>query len=128
MTLTEKLLSSDEKVANTLKTGTFKSKRLARVLGESEPVEIQIKELAPGKISSMSADPASSNMGTYTRICLEGIVDPDLKNPEMLKHFGCSTPLSLTEKLFSLEVANIGEAIIKLSDVGAGEEEDEIKN
>ncbi len=128
MTLTEMLLSADEKIANTLKKGTYKSRRLARVLGQDGTCELQITELAPAKINTMSEAKSGNNMEIYNRICLEGITEPNLKNPDLLKKFGCSTPLSLTEKIFSLEVAEIAEAIIKLSDIAPEEQENEIKN
>ena len=131
MTLTEQLMHSDVEVMNTLRTGTFHSKRLQRVLGADELVEITIKEISPAKYNSIrdANKNNSDEFAVYNRICLEGIVEPNLKDNELMKHFQCSTPISLVEKLFSMEVVAIANSIAELSDFATEDKQvEEVKN
>lgn len=61
-------------------------------------------------------------------IAAEGMVEPDLKNKELQKHFGVATPKDLVEKLFlGGEIVDLADTVRLLS--GYSEEtDDDIKN
>jgi hypothetical protein len=58
----------------------------------------------------------------------EGVVDPDLNNEELQKHFGADSAAKLAEVLFRFEANYIADAIIKLSNMSLEDAEDIIKN
>lgn len=59
---------------------------------------------------------------------LEGIVSPDLKNEQLLKHYGCKLPKDLVLKLFNGgEIAKIADKVTELSGFG-DDSDDEVKN
>ena len=61
-------------------------------------------------------------------IDVEGIVEPDLRNADLLKHYGCVTPKDLAEKLLNGgEITKISSVIADLSGYGK-DKENEIKN
>lgn len=135
--LIERLMKADTKTVEERATGTFKSAMLARVLGEKEPVEIKIQEVSARRQNELM-DSALDNKGNIDlgkaydaniKMCIAGIVDPNLKDKELQEHFGCKMAVDLTEKLFKNEVGAISEAIINLGAVGNVEDdEEEIKN
>lgn len=52
-------------------------------------------------------------------LALEGIVQPDMKDKELMKHFGCATPKDLMDKFFNGgEIATIADAVTELSGYG----------
>jgi len=128
MTLTEQLMQADVETVNKLRTGTFRSKRLQRVTGADDLVEITIKELAPSKINSIRKG-SDDDFDIYKNICLEGIIEPNVKDNALMKHFQCSSPISLIEKIFSVEIPSIANAIVELSEFATEEDQkNEVKN
>ena len=134
MTIAEELLKADAKKADELATGTYESKRLARILGKSGTVTIQIKEI-PTKRLAEYLDGTQKN-GDYNfpklleasnKIVLAGVTEPSLKDKDLQEHFGCKLGIDLVEKLFGNEVIEISNAIQSLSGI-ADVDEDEIKN
>lgn len=63
---------------------------------------------------------------TRNMFCVNGIVEPDLKDPALLEHFNAATPKDLAAILFQAEAGTIADEIIALS--GLKTEEKEIKN
>ncbi len=135
MTITEKLLKADTKKVSELLEGTYESKALARALGEKDPVEIKIREVQ-AKLLNEYLDGVVDTKGNVNlakgyeagkKILVAGLVDPDLKDKELQKYFGCALGVDLAEKLFKNEVLDISTAIQNLSDVETVDEE-EIKN
>lgn len=133
MTLIEKLLSVDKEKATEKATKKIKSKKLSKLVGEG--AEITIKELSGKRYNSLQAmlydRKGSRDMNaTYDfnlMCCVHGVVDPCLTDPNLMNHFGASTPKDLAAILFGMESGNIAAEIIKLS--GLGEDaEDEVKN
>ena len=63
-------------------------------------------------------------------MCLEGVVDPPLKDKTLQAHFECDDAKELCEKLFGNEVSDLSDEISKLSGVINDEEdsEEEVKN
>lgn len=136
MNLVEGLLKADQAKAKEYATGTFKSKRLAKVLGQDEPVEITIREIDLKTIKNIkefatrkdgTADPRKSLDSNFLMVT-KGVVDPDLNNEELQKHFGASSAMELAEILFRFEAAFIADEIVKLSNMSMEDAEDIIKN
>lgn len=62
-------------------------------------------------------------------MCVEGIVEPDLRNKDLQAHFDCKSAKDLCEKLFGMEVAEISDAISLLSASDTKEDHEEtVKN
>ena len=136
-TLVDQLLKADVKKASELNVGTFPSKRLAKILGKEEPVEIHIKEIPPRKFNDLSMyqydkkgnQDISKGFDARLLVCVEGIVEPSMKDKDLKEHFGCETPKDLAEKIFGGESIEIADAIANLSDYASDEDaEDELKN
>ena len=53
MNIVERLMQIDDNAVNSKHVEIYKSHRLARLLGESEPVEIEVKELAYRRVSDI---------------------------------------------------------------------------
>lgn len=137
MNLVDSLLKADVKTAEELETSVFKSKKLAKVIGAEEDVNVKIREVKARRINDIASYQVdkkgqfdiSRTFDTKLMICVEGCVDPDLRNKELQAHFNCKTANELAEKLFGSEVNTLSDAISALSGLGAEEEiEEEIKN
>ena len=134
MNLVEQLLQADVKKAEEKETKTLKSKRLAKIIGAEETVEIKISEIAPRRFSELCATPYSKNGDLDTTkmfdakalICAEGIVEPSMKDKKLQEHFGCRSPKDLVIKLFGNEITNIHLEIDKLCG-GSEEEKEEVE-
>jgi len=62
-------------------------------------------------------------------LCVIGLVDPSMKDKDLMERFGCSTPGELLEKIFSpAEIAAMGDAIMELSGFGGKDVVAEVKN
>lgn len=136
MNLVEGLLKADQAKASEYATGTYKSKRLAKILGQDKPVEVKIREVDLDTIKNIrefstrrdgSADPNKSFDANFMLVA-KGIVDPDLNNKELQDHFGASNSIELASILFRFEANFIADAIIKLSNMSLEDTEDIIKN
>ena len=55
MSLVDELLQADAKKADELNTGVYKSKRLQKILGKDEPVEIKIREIRTRRFNDIVA-------------------------------------------------------------------------
>lgn len=135
--LVERLMKADTKNVDQKITGTFKSKMLARALGESEPVEITIQEISARRQGEMSQTAVDNNgnvdygkaYDAQLKMIVAGVIDPPLKDKELQEHFGCKMAIDLAEKLFKNEAGDIAEAIVNLGAVGdVRTDEEEIKN
>ncbi len=135
MNLVDQLLKADAKKVNDLDTGVYLSKKLAKVLGKDEPVEIVIREIPSRRLNDIVAYQLDKKgnvdfakmYDTKLMVCLEGIVEPSMRNTDLQAHFGAKTGTDLAEKLFGSEVNEISDAISALSGL-TGNEEEEVKN
>ena len=117
-------------------TGTIKSKKLAKILGAEEPVDIQICEIGTRRLNDILAIQVdkkgnvdlSKSLDSKLLTCVEGIVEPSMKDKDLQKHFHCATPKDLALALFGFEVTAISDAICELSGVTDEDNEEEIKN
>lgn len=136
MNLVEGLLQADQAKAKEYATSTFKSKRLAKVLEKKDPVEIKIREVDLEIIKNIrefatrrdGSFDAGKSFDSNFMLVAEGVVDPDLNNEELQKHFGADSAANLAEILFRFEANYIADAIIKLSNMSLEDAEDIIKN
>lgn len=138
MNLVDALLKSDVKKADELNTGVYKSKRLAKLLGvKAKTVDVAIQEVKSRRLNDIIAYQFdhkgkfdySKSYDAKLIMCIEGVVEPDLRNKELQAHFGCSDAKELTEKLFGFEINELSDAISALSGVAADvNAEEEIKN
>lgn len=135
MSLTEKLMMADAKKASEPEERTFKSRQLAKLIGAKDPVEVKIREVSPERLTDFMAmmidQNGNVNVGRSfdgnAMVCTDAIVDPDVKDPDLAKHFGCTTPVELVKKLFKFEVSEIAGIVMEMAGLGS-DAEDEVKN
>lgn len=135
MNLIDKLMKADAAKADERLTGVFKSRQLARILGEKGTVDVEIRELSQRRKNDLISTAVESNgeidvsksYDANLKVLVAGVVNPDLKDKELQEHFGCKMAIDLAEKLFKSEVADIATEIFKLGTIEADDEE-EIKN
>lgn len=135
MNVVDRLLKADVKKAEELETGSFSSKRLAKILGEKEAVPVEIKEVPSRRLNDIvsyqlkgnGSFDYSKNFDAKIMMCVEGIVSPNLRDAALQKHFECKSASELCEKLFGNEITDISDAISELSGISDNEEE-EVKN
>lgn len=141
MNLVENLLQIDDDKINEQNTAVFKSKRLQKMLGAEDPVDIELKEAPYRRISDiMSAayngkgkTDSSKLVTAQIRIILISVTNIDFKNDELQKKFGAATPADLVEKMLNSEIGAIWDTAVKLSGYADDEETEkeeieEIKN
>ncbi len=134
-TIVNKLMQADAKKVSDLKRGTYSSKRLAQILGEKEKVEITIREIPSRRINDITAYQYNSkgdldyskSFDAKIMTCVEGIIEPNLRDKELQEHFKCKSANELCEKLFGFEINYISDAVMGLTDIEEDAEE-EIKN
>lgn len=133
--LVDELLKADVAKATERATGIFKSKRLQKIMGADEPVDVKIRAIKPRRLTDVVGYARRSNgdvdfAKTYDAsllACVESIVEPDLRNTDLQKHFGVASPKDLAEILFDTEANLISTEVLKLSGINEDTEE-EIKN
>lgn len=133
MNLIEKLIRTDKDKAYKREEKKIKSARLSRILGED--TEITIRELSGRKINDLSVmavdKKGNIDQGKLLNVnlmyCVEGIVEPNLKDAALMEHFGAKTPKDLAEILFDVEANKIADKIVGLSGI-TEDAEDEVKN
>lgn len=140
MNLVDELLKIDSKKTEELETGVFKSKKLAKLLGvKSDTVDVKFSEVKSRRLNDIISyqvdrkgrfDYAKS-FDAKLMLCVEGLIDPDLRNKDLQKHFGCDNAKELCEKIFGSEINELSDAISALSGIKEDEDEEmeeEIKN
>lgn len=123
--LIDVLLSADKSKFTEQETKTIELKRLTKLTGTK--FEISVKSISHreykdiysrankiGKKGVVKMDLAL----TSELILIAGIVDPDLKNEKLLKHFGCYSANELIDKLFTAgEITLISDIILEISGI-----------
>lgn len=139
MNLVDQLLKADVKKADEFESGVFHSKKLAKILGKKEAVEVTIREIGSRRVNDIVAYQVdkkgnfdfSKTYDAKLLMVIEGVVDPDLRNKDLQKYFGCDNAKDLAEKLFGSEINELSDAISALSGIISDTTEDteeEIKN
>lgn len=133
MNLVEQLLRVDKAKFTERKTKKIKSKRLSQVTGQDAEITIQqINGRRFNDIVSKSVDKNGKRdiaklYDTNLLYCVEGVVEPNLKDPALIEHFGVATPKELASLLFDTESGRIADEIASLSGL-TEESEEEVKN
>lgn len=135
MNLAERLLKIDKGEFNKERTKEIPSKMLSELFGE--PTKITIKELNPQEVLDITATGLDGDGNPIIKKTLEtnailaaaAVVDPVLKDTDLLKHLGVATPDAAALKLFKGEVNKISVEVNKLAGFDIGEDTDaELKN
>ena len=131
----DKLMKMDTAKLNELPTKEITSKMLLfRFDGDKEAAKIKIRALSARDLQYVS-EMTTDNNGEVNEhrvidgsawICTHGIVEPDVNNRDLIEHFGARNAQDLCEKLFQMEMADISQKIVELSN--AGVTEDDVKN
>lgn len=133
MSLLDKLIKVD-KTTLPMEEKKVKSERLKKWLGTDTDVEITLRQIPARRLNDIIGitldknghRDMSKNYDMNLMICVEGIVDPPVKERELMEHFGASTPKELCEKLFDTEANIIAQEISELSSLK--EKEEDVKN
>lgn len=137
MSLVDKLMAVDKGTFVSEETAEIKSRTLSKILGEDTTVKVtglesdlymSIATRVVGKDGSADFSKAYDNAAL---LVVEGMVEPNLKDEKLQKHFGAVTPKELAKLLFKgNELTDIAGKITELSGFGGSsrEEEDEVKN
>lgn len=135
MNLAEKLLKIDKGEFDKEKTVQIPSRQLSELLGE--PTKITIKALNPQEVLDISASGLDDEgnpiikktLATNAILAAAAVVDPPLKDADLLKHLGVATPDAAALKLFKGEVNKISIEVNKLAGFDIGDDTDkELKN
>lgn len=132
MNLVDKLLAVDVDKLKEKKTAKFEIKRLSKLIGE--PFEVTLQELNTQLYQNLQLEVLDKKGNvdyekSYDISCktiLKAVVDPDLKNEELQRHFGAGDPLDLVKILFKgNDLTNAAEIVGNLSGFSTEEIEDE---
>lgn len=135
MNLAEKLLKIDKGEFDKEKTKDIPSKMLSELFGE--PTKITVKAIDPQEVLDISASGLDDEGNPIIKKSLEtnailaaaAVVDPPLKDTELLKHLDVQTPSAAALKLFKGEVNKIAIEVNKLAGFAIGDNTDkELKN
>lgn len=135
MNLAEKLLKIDKGEFDKEKTKDIPSKMLSELFGE--PTKITVKAIDPQEVLDISTSGLDDEGNPIIKKSLEtnailaaaAVVDPPLKDTELLKHLDVQTPSAAALKLFKGEVNKIAIEVNKLAGFDIGDNTDkELKN
>lgn len=134
MNLVEKLMTISADTMKAVETREIEVPGLTKKLGE--PFVVTVKaidgerylEIATGMLDKKGNQDFSKVYDIQALTVCEGVVEPNLRDKDLQKHFGCATPKDLVKVLFKgKDLALVADAITELS--GYGEDsEDEVKN
>lgn len=135
MNLAEKLLKIDKGEFNKEKTKDIPSKMLSELFGEK--TDITIKAIDPQEVLDISATGLDDegnpiikkSLETNSLLAAAAVVNPPLKDANLLKHLEVTTPDAAALKLFKGEVNKIAIEVNKLAGFDIGNDTDkELKN
>lgn len=136
MNLVEKLLKIDRGEFNRRKTKKFVSEQLSETMGEKAVITIQ--SVSPEEILEITKTGLDEKGDVITEKSLEvnalmaaaAVIDPPLKDRDLLKHIGAATPADAAMKLFKGEVNVIAMKINEMAGFreNMDEVDEEIKN
>lgn len=137
MSLIDKLLQLDVNKVTEKPTREFEIERLSKLLGEK--VMFKCKALDGETYSDIQRKGIDiSKKGSIRDMkifeiqlmtCVEGIVDPNIKDKRMMEYYGVPTPKELVKKmLLPGEIADLYNTINELSGYEKEDDEDEVKN
>jgi hypothetical protein len=131
----EKLLKLDKGKLDEMPTKEIASKRLTFLLGEGDEVEkVKIRALSSREIEYVTEYTTDSNgdvnqhrlIDGNALVCSKAILEPNVRDEELISHFGARNAQDLCEKIFQMEMAAIASEVMELSGVGVNE--NDVKN
>lgn len=134
--LVQKLMEIDKRELEKMEQREIASKQLAKVL-KVEKATIKVTAIDGDLFAELSATGLDKkgnveigrSFATNAKIAAAGLVDPDLKDTDLLKHLGVPTPEEAIKLIFKGEVNNIAATVAELSGFSDDEkDEEEIKN
>ncbi len=133
MNLVEKMLRIDKAKPAERETKEIVSRRLSKIMGEETKITIQ--ELGGKKINNLNSALVDKNgnrdmsrlYDVNLMYCVEGVVEPSMKDERLLEHFGAASPKDLAALLFGVEAGKIADEIVGLAGLGEKTEE-KVKN
>lgn len=136
MNLVEKLMKIDSGEFNKKKTKEMTSKMLSEILGEKATITIQsvdpqeILELSASGLDDDGNPIITKTLETNSLIVAAAVVDPPLKDADLMKHLGVATPAQAALKLFKGETNTIAAEVNKMAgfNIDADEVDKEVKN
>lgn len=136
MNLVEKLMKIDSGEFDKKKTKEIPSKILSEALGEQ--VKIKIESVDPQMVLELSTNGLDDDgnpiiaktLETNSLIAAAAVVDPSLKDAELMKHLGVATPAQAALKLFKGEVNTIAAKVNEMAgfNIDADGADKEVKN
>ena len=139
MSLLDNLLQADANKVTEKPTKVIELGRLTKVLGNK--AEFTVTALDPERHADIQRTSVDFNKKGSIRdlklfemqvlTLIDGVVEPSLKDKDLLAHFGVATPKELVKKLFLAgEISDLYGAINELSGYDKDDEEvnEEIKN
>jgi hypothetical protein len=136
MNLVEKLMKIDKGEFNKKRKKQLKSEMLSEILGQDAVITLesvnpqQLLDLSAGGLDDEGNPIIGKAFDTNALIASAAIIDPPLKDKELLEHLGVATPAQAAQLLFKGEVNAIAAEVNKMAGFGAEPEEieNEIKN
>lgn len=136
MNLVEKLMKIDSGEFNKKKTKKMTSKILSEILGENATITIQsvdpqeVLELSASGLDDDGNPIIEKTLETNSLLVAAAVVDPPLKDADLMKHLGVATPAQAALKLFKGETNTIADKVNKMAGFGltADEVDQEVKN
>lgn len=135
-TTIELLMALDRGKLAEVPTEKVRAKRLSKVAGQD--VYVTVSAIAGDQYTSIVSGAVSAKGGVVdsTRlydmqalIVAEAMVEPDLKNSELQRHYGAATPRDLAKILFpGGEIIALADVVTRLSGYGEQGEEGDVKN
>lgn len=135
MSLLDKLLKADCNKLTEKETAELEIPRLSKLMGE--PFVLKLKDVSSKRLSEIAEDNTeyskngrvksqdSYRIGLDT--VLEGTVDPDFRDKDLMKKFGVITPYDLLNKLFNAgELALIANKVTELCGMSSQNDVDEL--
>ncbi|WP_337571472.1 phage tail assembly chaperone [Mitsuokella jalaludinii] len=135
MSLLDKLLKADCNKLTEKETAELEIPRLSKLMGE--PFVLKLKDVSSERLSEIAEDNTeyskngrvksqdSYRIGLDT--VLEGTVDPDFRDKDLMKKFGVITPYDLLNKLFNAgELALIANKVTELCGMSSQNDVDEL--
>lgn len=135
MNLVEKLMAVDKKEFDKIEKKELYSKELSKYIGKETNITVQaidgdtFSELTGIAVTGEGKLNYGKSYDANAKIVASGLVNPSLKDKDLLVHLGVATPAEAAKKLFKGEVNSISVVISELSGFGNDREaEKEIKN
>lgn len=126
MTLFDELMSADPELADKKRRGVYHSKRLAEIVGREDPVPVVIEEVSPERVKRAlkqmqnkdGSQDIERSLESELLLIVEGVKEPDLRDKNLMEHYGTRIPKQLARKLFGREVSDLAGEIMALSGYG----------